>query len=76
MFGGVGGAIWMCTRGINKFLKFVFRAFICVVVPMLLVLWCMHRMCMVDSSTCDLFISSGFVGSSYVIVSTCMCAIA
>ena len=35
----------------------------------------MHRMYMVNCSTCDFFNSKGIVGSLYVIVSIAMCAI-
>ena len=76
MFGGVGGAISTCTKGISKLLKIVVNAFICSMFPTLLLLpWCTHRMCMVDGSTQGLFNSSGIVGSSYVIISAGMCVI-
>ena len=58
-----------------KLLKNVFNVFMCSVFPMLLLLWCTHRMCMVDGSTRGLFISIGIVGSSYVIVYVGMCVI-
>ena len=58
-----------------KLLKIVVSVFICSVFPMLLLLWCTHRMCMKADSTRGLFISIGIVGSSYVIVSAGMCAI-
>ena len=51
------------------------NAFICSMFPTLLLLWCTHRMCMVDGSTQGLFSSSSIVGSSYVIVSIDMYAI-
>ena len=56
-------------------LKILVSVFICSVFPMLLVVWCTHRMCIEDGSTLGLYISLGIVGSSYVIVSAGMCAI-
>ena len=57
-----------------KLLKIVVNVSISSMFPMLL-LWCTHRMCMVNGSTQGLFISIGIVGSSYVNVLAGMCAI-
>ena len=43
------------------------NAFNCSMFPTLLLLWCTHRMCVVDGLTWGLFSFSGIVGSSYVI---------
>ena len=53
----------------------VVNAFICSMFPTLLLLCCIHRMCMVNGSIRGLFSSSGIVGSSYVSVFASMCAI-
>ena len=58
-----------------RLLKIVVSVFICSMFPMLLLLWCTHRMCMEDGSTLGLLISISIVGSSYVIVSAGICAI-
>ena len=58
-----------------KLLKIVVNVSISLVFPMLLLLWCTHKMCMVNGSIRGLFISIGIVGSSYVNVSAGICAI-
>ena len=58
-----------------KLLKIVVNVYISSMFLMLLLLWCTHRMCMVNGSIRGLFISIGIVGSSYVNVSAGICAI-
>ena len=58
-----------------KLLKIVVNVSISSMFPMLLLLWCTHRMCMVNGSIRGLFISIGIVGSLYVNVSAGICAI-
>ena len=58
-----------------KLLKIVVNISISSMFSMLLLLWCTHKMCMVNGSICGLFISIGIVGSLYVNVSAGICPI-
>ena len=55
--------------------KVFVKVFICFKVPILILRWCMHNICMVEGSICGLFNFGGMVGSSYISVSAGMCMI-
>ena len=56
-------------------LKIFTRVFFCSNVPILVLQWCIHMMCIAYGSTRALFNSKGMFGSSYVRVSIGMCII-
>ena len=74
MFSGVGGAVVLNIVGICRDSPIVFMRHAYLVVPMDVVLWCIHSILMSRLSIRGSICSSGsIVGSSYVMVSALKC---
>ena len=70
MFGGVGGAIWQTILGHCSVLAISIICWAKVSVPMGVVLWCMHMICIAWFSILGYVLNSGgIVGFPYVMVS-------